>query len=51
VYSRAVCTTIFLKNKIDTTVSTFVFILLLTLHVSTFILGHHQAYNDTSLSS
>jgi hypothetical protein len=27
------------------------FILVLTLHVSTPILGHHQVYNDTSLSS
>jgi hypothetical protein len=51
VYNRAVYITIFLKNKIDTIVSTFVFILLLTLHVSTLILGHHQAYNDTSPSA
>jgi hypothetical protein len=27
------------------------FIFLLTLHVSALILGHHQAYNDTSPSS
>jgi hypothetical protein len=41
--------TIFLKNKIDTIIN-ICFILLLTLHVSALILGHHQAYN-TSPSS
>jgi hypothetical protein len=37
---------LYLKNKEDTTVSTFAFIMLLeTPHVSTLILGHHQAYS------
>jgi hypothetical protein len=40
----------FQKNNIDTTVSTFVH-WLLTLHVLTLMLGHHQAYNNTSISS
>jgi hypothetical protein len=35
------------KNKIDTTVSTFVY-WLLPLHVSTLMLGHHQVYNNRS---
>jgi hypothetical protein len=39
------------KNKRDTIVSTFVLFLVLTLHVSALILCHHQAYNNTSLSS
>jgi hypothetical protein len=39
------------KNKITTNALTFAFILLLTLHVSTLISGHHQVYGDTSLSS
>jgi hypothetical protein len=41
----------FAKNKMDTNPLTFALILLLTLHVSTLISGHHQAYSDTSLSS
>jgi hypothetical protein len=41
----------FVKDKVDTNAFTFAFILLLTLHVSTLISGHHQAYSDTSLSS
>jgi hypothetical protein len=43
----AVYTIIFRKNKIDQTVSTFVY-WPLTLHVSTLILGHHQSYKNTS---
>jgi hypothetical protein len=40
------------KIKINTNGLTFVFtILLLALHVSTLISGHHQAYSHTSLSS
>jgi hypothetical protein len=39
------------KNEINTNALTFVFILLLTLNVSTLILGHQQAHTDTSLSS
>jgi hypothetical protein len=41
----------FAKNKMDTNALTFAFILLLTLHVSILISGHHQAYSDISLSS
>jgi hypothetical protein len=40
-----------LLKTVDTNELTFVFILLLTLHVSALISGHHQAYSDTSLSS
>jgi hypothetical protein len=45
------CTQQLVKNKINTNTLTFVFILLLTLHVLTLKSGHHQAYSDTSLSS
>jgi hypothetical protein len=38
------------KNKIDTTVSAFVY-WLLTLHVLTLMLDHHWVYNNTSISS
>jgi hypothetical protein len=38
------------SKKQNTTVSTFVY-WLLTLHVSTLMLGCHQAYNNRSISS
>jgi hypothetical protein len=37
-------------DKTDTTVSTFVYLLLVVLHVSTPFLGHPQAYINTDIS-
>jgi hypothetical protein len=37
-------------DKIDTTVSTFVYLLLAALHVSTPFLGHPQAYTNIDIS-
>jgi hypothetical protein len=48
---RAVYTTIFVKKQTGHYCINVCFILVLMLHVSALILGHHQAYNDTSFSS
>jgi hypothetical protein len=48
---RAVYTTIFVKKQNGHYCINICYILVLTLHVSALILGHHQAYNDTSHSS
>jgi hypothetical protein len=44
----AVYTTVVPKYKVDTTTPAFVYCLS-TLHVSTLMLGHHQAYKNTKL--